>query len=81
MSATAAAIAFGRNAGGREKGASHRLTGKHQLENLPLLAGLGKIHDQRNVGKIAMLLQRQLHQDVDLLFIEPLFVGCDHTRP
>src|SRR6516165_12592597 len=35
----------GRNAGGREKGASHRLTGKHQLENLPLLAGLGKIHD------------------------------------
>src|SRR5262245_7554111 len=69
------------DAGRREERPSHRLAGEHQLENLPLLLRLGKVHDQRDVQKIDALAQRELHQHVDLLVIDPALVGRDHARP
>src|SRR6266511_3432167 len=69
------------NAGGRQKWPSHWLASKDQLEDLPLLLGFRKIHDQRNIRQIGMLVEGQLHQDVDLFFIQPGLVSCDDARP
>src|SRR6266540_6855985 len=69
------------NAWGRQKRPSHWLASKDQLKDLPLLVGFRKIHDQRNIRQISVFIEGQLHQDVDLFFIQPGFVSCDDARP
>ena len=60
---------------------AHDLAGEDQLEDLPLLVGLGEIDDQRNIGQFGVLVQRKLDQHVEPLLGDPGAVGRLHARP
>ena len=65
MNALRSAVgAVRRNVGRREERPAHHLAREDQLEDLPLLVGLGEIDDQRHVRQVGMLVERELDQDV-----------------
>ena len=67
--------------GGADERPAHHLAREDQPQDLPLLVGLGEIDDQRHVRQVGMLVERELHQDGELLLVEPFLVGRFHARP
>src|SRR4026207_545398 len=71
---------LGRVGGGDESGAD--VGGVHHgTEDLALLVGFGELDDGRDIGKLGVLLQRELHDDVDLLLRPPVRMGDLHRGP
>ena len=54
-----------RHAGRRQERPSQRLPREDQRAGLPLLVGLGEVDDQRNVGQVVVLVERELEQHVN----------------
>ncbi len=71
-----------RHTGRRQKRPAHHLPREDQPEDLLLLVGLGEIHApaEHSAGP-GCLCERQLHQDVDRLVVDPALVRRQHARP
>ena len=78
--ATRSAGMFGR----RQERPAHHLAGEDQPQDLPLLVGLGEIDDQRHVRQVGMLVERELHQDVNFFSSSHFWwvdFTLDHDQP
>ena len=58
-----------------------RLTREHKLQDLPLFVALGKIQNHWHIRQVGVLLQAELHEDIDLALIEPMASLGHDPRP